>query len=260
MLRKQTENSNFVDGLVNQNGKVDYRKELANRKPEMKSAKKAEPKDRSWAEEKGYDRTEYNNPVARRGSSVRPARCAADGGITDIGGPAKHVNVTGKNSIWDSEVLSKAASVLSSQETTRLEKESVEAIRQKKQAEYKQSMSPKLGDDALDLAKKASSVSPTAATSSGKGWIPANKLSMFDENTNFDRLTALTERVNPTVKKEEKQAQVKQASKALSSKDVTARFVDGIVDQSKESSYRSMHNDSVDRLYKVLAERNKENK
>jgi hypothetical protein len=99
-----------------------------------------------------------------------------------------------------------------------------------------------------------------SATSSGKGWIPANKLSMFDENTNFDRLTALTERVNPTVKKEEKQAEVKRASKSFSSKDATARFVDGIVNQGKDSSYKSMHNESVDRLYKVLAERNKENK
>lgn len=258
MIRKQAENLNLVDSLLNGKEKANYRKELAERQPEMKQAKKVE-KDRSWAVEKGAQQTEYNNPISRSGNSVRSARCASDG-ITDIGGPTKHVNVTGKNSIWDSEVLSKAASVLSSQETTRLEKESVEAIRQKKQAEYKQSMSPKLGDDALDLAKKASSVSPTAATSSGKGWIPVNKLSMFDENTNFDRLTALTERVNPTVKKEEKQVQVKQASKVLSSKDVTARFVDGIVDQGKESSYRSMHNDSVDRLYKVLAERNKENK
>lgn len=257
MLRKQSENFNIVDSLLNQK-KADYRKELADRQPEMKSAQKEDQKDRSWAVEKGYERTEYNNPIARSGNSVRPARCA-EGGLTDIGGPTKQVNVSGKNSIWDSSVLSNLANTASSRESTQMEKDSSDRVRQKKQAEYKQSMSPKVGEEPEGLMKKASSVSPAAATSSGKGWVPANKLSMFDTNDKFDRLTALTERVNPTVKKEEKKAEIKQSSKSLTSKEVTSRFVDGIIDQNKDTSYKSVHNDSVERLYKILSERNKGN-
>lgn len=258
MIRKQSENLNLVDTLLGQNNKTNYRKELAERQPEMKQAKKVE-KDRSWAVEKGQERSEFNNPIARGASSVRPARCASEGGITDVGGPAKHVNVSGKNSIWDNDVLSRIANTASSKESTQIEKESSERLRQKKQAEYRQSMAPKLGEEGVDgLIKSASTVSPVSAASSGKGWVQSNKLSMFDTNDKFDRLTALTERVNPKVEQPKKELpQQKQASKALSSKDVSARFIDGIMDQEDKSNYKSVHNDSVERLYKVLAERNK---
>jgi len=255
MLRKQSENLDLVNSLLNQNGKVNYRKERLEREPEMKQAKKIE-KDRSWAVEKGTERSEYNNPISRGDSSIRPARCASQGGITDMGGPSKHVNVSGKNSIWDSEVLANLSKTSSSKEMTKQEKDSTEKIRQSKQNEYKQSMSPKMGDDSENLVKKASTVSPVSAVSSGKGWIPANKLSMFDTNDNFDRLTSLRERVNPTVEKQVKIAETKTVSKSFSSKDSSNRFIDGIMSQSQDSSYKSVHNDSVERLYKVLAERN----
>lgn len=257
MLRKQSENLNLVNSLLGQNNKTNYRKELAAREPEMKQAKKIE-KDRSWAVEKGAQQTEYNNPISRGGNSVRSARCASEGGITDIGGPTKQVGVTGKNSIWDNEVLANIANTLSSKEATQMEKESSDRIRQKKQEEYKQSMSPRLGEEGIEgLVKSASTVSPVSAASSGKGWVPTNKLSMFDTNDNFDRLTALTERINPTVEKQKKTVESKQVSKALSSKDVTNRFVDGILDQEDKSNYKSVHNSSVERIYNVLAERNK---
>jgi hypothetical protein len=82
---------------------------------------------------------------------------------------------------------------------------------------------------------------------------------MFDNNLNFDRLTAIENRVSPKVEKQE----VKKAShlgnkKVASSKDMTNRFVDGIVDQKKDSSYKSVHDDATSRLFKVLSERNKE--
>lgn len=254
MLRKQSQNGDVVQSLLNAQGKVDYRKEVANRQPEMKQAKKNE-KDRSWAKEKGYDSSEFNNPVARNGSSVRPARCAEDGGITDMGGPTKHVGMTGKNSIWDSEVLKRLSSTPSSKERMSEEKLSSERLKQLKQSEYKQSMAPKMGEPE-DLGKKSFAAEKSGNSVSSKGWVPANKLSIFDTNTNFDRLTALSERVNPKVEKEAEKKESKTVSKAFSSQDATNRFVDGILNQDKTSNYKSVHNSSVDRLFKILSERN----
>mgnify|MGYP003542995885 FL=1 len=259
MIRKQSENLNLVDSLLEIKGKVDYRKEVSERQPEMKQAKKV-TEDRSWAVQKPAEGTKYNNPIARSGNSVRSARCASEGGLSDIGGPSKHVNVSGKNSIWDSDVLSNIANTLSSKEATRIEKESSSILRKKKQEEYKQSMSSKLGEeDDEELSKKASSISPVAGVASGKGFIPANKISMFDTNSNFDRLTALTERVSPKVEiNKEVIVEPKKVSKAMSSKDLSSKFIDSIVNQPEEKVSTSIHDSAVERLYKVLAERNKE--
>jgi hypothetical protein len=252
MIRKQSENMNYDALLGSNNKKVDYRKELAERQPEMKRAKKAE-KDRSWADQKTQNEA-YGDTISRGRSSIRPARCASDGGITDMGGSKKQIGSETNNSIWDSEVLSKMANQLSSREATAAEKESSARIRQKKQAEYKQSMSPKLGDDAVELAKKSSAVNSVSAKASGKGFIPANAISMFDTNTNFDRLSALQNRVAPKVEKEAKTNLP--MKKVASSKDMTNRLFDGVTSESKDSSYKSVHNDAVSRLYKILAERN----
>jgi hypothetical protein len=254
MLRKQSENLNVVDSLLKITNNTNYRKEVAERSPEMKQEKKTE-KDRSWATSKGCSRTEYNNPIARNSSSIRSARCSTEG-ITDIGGPNKHVNVTGKNSIWNSEVLSEIAKLSSSKEMTQQEKISSSELRQQKQSEYKQSISPRYGDEVIK--EKANSVSLATANSGGKGWVQSNKISMFDENTNFDRLTALTARINPTVEKEKKIAEMKVVSKSLSSKDISSKFIDNILNQEDSSSYKSLHKDASERLFKILAEKNKE--
>lgn len=258
MIRKQSENLNLVDSLLETKSKIDYRKEVSERQPEMKQAKKV-TEDRSWAVQKPAEGTKYNNPIARSGNSVRSARCASEGGLSDIGGPSKHVNVSGKNSIWDSDVLSNIANTLSSKEATRIEKESSSILRKKKQEEYKQSMSSKLGEEDIELSKKASSISPVAGVASGKGFVPANKISIFDTNTNFDRLTALTERVSPKVEiNKEAVVESKKISKAMSSKDLSSKFIDSIVNQPEEKISSSIHESAVERLYKVLAERNKE--
>lgn len=258
MIRKQAQKSSLVDALLKTSDKKsNYRKEVNDRQPEMKQAKKIE-KDRSWANQETRV-TEYNNPITRGVSSVRPSRCASKGGITDMGGPTKQIGCESNNSVWDSNVLGKRAESISSKEATVEEKASSDRIRQKKQAEYKQSMSPKLGEDADALAQKSSSVNSTYAKSSGKGWVPSNKISMFDNNLNFDRLTAIENRVSPKIEKQEaKKASHIGNKKVASSKDMTNRFVDGIVDQKKDSSYKSVHDDTTSRLFKVLSERNKE--
>ena len=253
MIRKQSETSKLVDSLLSGLEKKDYRKELANREPEMKQQKQAE-RDRSWAVQKGYESTEFNNPVARSGNSIRPSRCDSQSGISDIGGPTKHVGVTGKNSIFDTEVLSRMAQELSSKEKTFEEKSSTDRLKMKKQAEYKQNMSPKIGEE--ESVEKVASITGDSITGSSKGWVPANKFSIFDTNENFDRLTALTERVNPTVAKEKKVEKTASVSKALSSKDLTNKFVEGISNQDSNSSYKSMHKETVERLFNILKERN----
>lgn len=258
MLRKHSDQNSIVDSLLKDSGKPNYRKELAERVPEMKQAKKIE-KDRSWAKEQGYDSTEFNNPMARSSSSVRPARCDSNGGITDIGGPTKQVGVTGKNSIWDSDVLANLAKTSSSKERIAEEKASSGRMRELKQAEYKQSMSPKLGEgEAEALEKKASTIhQSTSGSLNNKGWVPAHQLSIFDTNENFDRLTALNNRVSPKTEPEAPKVKVANApSKAFSSKDASARFMDGILNQEEKTTNKSVHNDAVDRLYKVLSQRN----
>jgi len=257
MSRKNSNNSDLVNSLLSANtdGKKNYRQELANREPEMKKAQQVK-KDRSWAVESGSEPTEFNNPIARSGSSVRPARCASEGGITDMGGPTKQVNVTGKNSIWDSEVLTRLASTPSSKERVEEEKQSSSRLRELKQAEYKQSIGPRLGDNETVSTERGNSVTSAPVQFSRNNWVPAHKHSIFDTNDNFDRLTALNERVNPTVPKEEKTVHASVPSKSLSSKEISAKFVDGISNQEKNSSYKSVHNDAVDRLYKILQDRN----
>lgn len=257
MVRKQIDNLSIVDSLLEVQSKTDYRKELNNREPELKVAKKVE-KDRSWAVEKGKEETEYNNPIARNGKSVRSARCSSEGGITNFGGSKKQAGCESNNSIWDSEIIENISKSISSKEATSIEKKSSSSIKQKKQAEYKQSISPKIGENDEGLSKKASSVSPVSSLSNGKGWVPSNKLSMFDVNDKFDRLTALENRVSPKIEKQaaKKEPKIASSHKVASSKDATDRFLNGIADQNKDTSYRSVHQDSVDRLCKILEKRN----
>ena len=63
MIRKQAQKSSLVDALLGTSDKkADYRKEVNERQPEMKQAKKVE-KDRSWAKQENRV-AEYNNPIA----------------------------------------------------------------------------------------------------------------------------------------------------------------------------------------------------
>lgn len=260
MIRKQSQKSSIVDSLLNNSDKkIDYRKELASREPEIKQAKKIE-KDRSWLNQ---DTTieRYGDPVSRNGSSVRPSRCSSKGGITNMGGPSKQIGSDSNNSIWNSDIFETLSKTASSSENTMEEKMSAKRIRQQKQAEYKQSMTPKIGDEEVNsLMNKSNSVSSISAKGNGKGWIPSNKISMFDDNLNFDRLTALENRVSPKVEKPQtkKVANNISSRKISSSKDMTNRFVDGIVDQKKDSGYKSVRSDITSRLFNALEERNKE--
>jgi hypothetical protein len=256
MLRKQSENMNSLDPFINHDGKKDYRKEMNERQPEMKQEKTVQ-KDRSWADPKTA-KSSYGDTIARNGSSIRSSRCASEGGITDMGGSKNQPGFANGNTIWNNDNLSKVAENLSSKEATQMEKESSERIRQKKQAEYKQSLLPKVGAEDV-LVNKSASVSSANAKGSGKGWIPSNKISMFDNNTNFDRLTAVENRVSPKVEKETvKKAKVHNAKQIKTAKQATDKLVDALMDENKDSNYKSVHNDAVERLYQALTQKPKE--
>lgn len=256
MLRKQADNINSLNPLISHDGKKDYRKELNERQPELKQEKVAK-KDRSWAEQKTA-KNQYGDLLARNGSSVRSSRCATEGGITDMGGSKNQIGFANGNTIWDANNIEKIAGTLSSKEATQLEKESSERLRQKKQAEYKQNMQPKVGTEDL-LLEKSASVNSSAAKGSGKGWVPANKLSMFDSNDQFERLTALENRVSPKLPETNvKKANVQASKQIKTAKQATDRMVDALLDDNKATGYKSLHNDAVDRLFDALNKNNKE--
>lgn len=250
MLHKQANNSHSLDPILNHQGKIDYRKELIEREPEMKKEVIVE-KDRSWAQNK-IASNNYGDTLARNASSVRSSRCSADGGITNYGGPKKQPGMIVANSIWENDHLSKLASDICNKEATQIEKISSDRLRQMKQAEYKQSLTPTVGNENI-IEAKASSISPATAKSSGKGWVPANKISLFDNNDNFDRLTALQNRVSPKIEKEvAKTANVHASKMVKSAKQVTDNMLEAYTDDIKDTNYKSIHNSAVDRLFDAI--------
>lgn len=250
MLHKQANNANSLDPIVNHNGKIDHRKEVMERQPEMRQEIVKE-KDRSWAQNKVASNN-YGDTLARNASSVRSSRCSSEGGITNYGGPKKQPGMENANSIWNSEHLSKLASNLSSKEATTLEKTSADRLRQMKQAEYKQSLTPTVGNEDI-IQTKSSTVSAATAKSSGKGWIPANKISLFDNNDNFERLDALQNRVSPKIEKEVTKTANVHANKIVkSAKQVTDNMLEAYTDDAKDTNYKSVHTSAVDRLFDAL--------
>ncbi len=249
MIRKQSEFSNYINSLISSAERKDYRSEMAERQPEMKQFKKAE-KDRSWATEKGYEKTKYNDPISRNASSVRPARCDSSNGISDVGGPSKHVGVSGKNTIFDPNVLEKIAQQSSSKEKTEKDKATAQEIRTQKQAEYKSSISPKLGDS--DVLSSKSQVQGDSIGGSSRGITKANVFSIFDTNENFDRLSEMQNRVSPKIKEESKQKGVSKISKTLSSNEIQSNFLNNLSDSKESVNHKNLHRDAVSRLYEVL--------
>jgi hypothetical protein len=249
MLRKQAQNISVFDSLFSQN-KGDYRKEVNERQPEIKQDKVVE-RDRSWATNK-IAQNNYGDTIARNGNSIRSSRCASAGGITNDGGSGKQIGSASANSIWNTNALDSVANTLSNKEATQIEKASANKVRMMKQAEYKQSISPKLGDE-TPVLEKGASISSATAKSAGKGWVPVNQISLFDNNDNFDRLTALENRVNPKVEATHKKvADVHSAKTVKSSKDATNNLVESLMDNNKNTDYKSVHSDAVDRLFNII--------
>jgi hypothetical protein len=141
---------------------------------------------------------------------------------------------------------------LSNKEATQLEKESSTRLRQLKQAEYKQSLTPTIGNEDI-IQNKGSTISAATAKASGKGWVAANKISMFDNNDKFERLDALQNRVNPKVEQQEiKTAKDNNHKLKKSAKQVTDMLLDSFVDDNKDTNYKSVHTSAVDRLFSAI--------
>lgn len=228
---------------------------LKNRDPEMKQPVQKEA-DRSWAVESEAPKLRHNTPdevdLFRSSKSVRSARCGDDG-ITDEGGVPSGFGIAGRNSLFDSEVISRLADQQTSKEKTAEERSSTESIRQAKAEEWRSAHQSQLGESEEDfMARKASSINSASAGESKRQWVPNNAISMFDD-ADFERL-AETEQVEKEAKQDDSWRQVK---KAESLQDRENNLVDRLAEDAQSSGYRNMHQDATDRLFNILSNEDK---
>lgn len=231
---------------------------LKDREPEMKQPRQKEA-DRSWAEDSPAAKLEHNTPdevdLARRGNSIRSARCAPDG-ITNEGGSSNGYGVSGRNSIFDSEVLDRLAEAETNREKTAQERASANDIRKEKADEWKAASQQQLGEGDEDFeARRGPSVNRLDTETNRRQWVPQNSISMFD-NADFERIAeSQGESIQPRqASKDDSWRQAKNA-KAHSIQEKQNDMVDRLTEASSEdSSYRSMHQDATDRLFNILKE------
>lgn len=232
---------------------------MKDRTPEMRQ-RTQKVADRSWAEESPAARLEHNTPdsidLARKGNSIRSARCAAEG-ITNEGGSSNGFGISGRNSIFDSEVLSRLAETETGREKTNQEKATSSQIRKEKAEEWKSASQKQLGEDEEDfLSRRGSSVdNSTSSETNRRQWVPQNSISMFD-NSDFERVQE-----TPGQSIERRQAskddswRQANSAKSHSIQERQNDMIDRLTEASQDSSYRSMHQDATDRLFNILKEK-----
>lgn len=224
---------------------------LNKREPEMKNPQQESQRDRSWESSSVSPKLVHNTPdeidLVRKGSSIRSARCASEGGITDIGGSGRWVGAS-RNSIANDKLLDSLSKAISSKEATAEEKRASKAVRQMKQDEYKAAHSPQIGDDAP--TQKGANITSVSAQSVSPYRAPMGKISIFD---NFDH-----ERVKPlpgeTMEKREtkKDTSWQHGKKASTMQDATNRYIDDISNQPQPSNNKNLHKSATDRLFETL--------
>ena len=248
-VQNQTQVSIF-EALLNEHVPV------KDRQPEMKkeSARTAERQARAEANREEWEvrsespKLRHSNPaevdLARRGNSIRSARCASTG-ITNERGSGRYVG-SSKNQTPVS-ALDAAIEKMTKREATAEEKRASSELRSMRQAEYRSAQSPRLGEaDESILTGKAANITSNHAQQSSRYAAGAGKISIFD-NSDFERI--------PERKMEVRQAKTddswKQPKKAFSSKDATNRLVDGLGSQNN-SEHKSLHKDATDRLFDAI--------
>lgn len=226
---------------------------IKDREPEMKKPMQ-KTADRSWAEPSPAAKLEHNNPeitdLARKGTSIRSARCATDG-ITNEGGSPSGFGIAGKNSIFDSDILSRLAGMESNKEKTAEERSSTAAIRKEKANEWKAASCAQIGEEEeAFLAKRATSVHALNTETNRRQWVPQNAISMFD-NADFERVQETPgQSIEP--RKTAKDTSWKMPKKAQSIQAEQSKMVDRLSESAEDSSYRNMHQDATDRLFDIL--------
>lgn len=180
------------------------------------------------AEEQKSKRYSGKDDGFKNDKSVMSATCSPDV-FSDMGGPSKQVHSSIANSIWDSDRLVKMKGEIDSKEASKAEKESMTQLRKKMEQERTDELVA--GIQSTDSTKD-SSVNQMNRFQGHKFISPTNNISIFD-NGNFDRVPEKT--AGETVaddnaqKRAQKDESWKNNGKAFSSKDVTNRLFDGLV-------------------------------
>lgn len=227
---------------------------LKDRQPEMKQ-KVVKEKDRSWVEASKAATLSHNTPdvvdLGRKGNSVRSARCSAEG-ITNEGGSENGFGVAGKNSIFDSDVLSRLAESQSNKENTVAEKKTANDIRTQKSQEWKTESQMHVGETESEFMSRKSSLELESRSieTNRRQWTPQNTISMFDNN-DFERIAdSVGENLQKRVAK--KDNSWRQAKKAETIQDQQNGMIDRLSGSASDSEYKNRNQSATDRLFDVL--------
>lgn len=190
--------------------------------------------------------------LTRNSSSIRSARCAPDG-ITNNKSSDRFVG-SNSNSVWSADDLDKIANSSTAKENMAEERESSKKMRDLKQAEYRNSQLPKLGESEESyLTNKGDSI--TSNHTQGGGYNPpAGKISIFD-NEDFERVSDH----KMEVRKAKKDDSWKTPRRNMSTKDMGDGLIDKLSSDSEDSKYKSLHKNSVDRIFEAIVNKNEEN-
>ncbi len=235
---QKTSNENNISFLDNLSKNM---ASIKDRNPEMKK-KVEESKDRSWAVLSSCSKLSHNSTdnqiLSRSGHSIRSAACGSDG-LNNNGGSGKFVGSSRNGVNLDTDITS-------NKEKTLNEKKSSKEIRKQKEAEYKMSLSPKIGEN--DVAHSEQKIASAHVSSGKNGWVPAGKISIFD-STDFERLHP-TMGESMSKKESSKDNSWQKISKASKIQD---NNLNNILDaKANDNSHANTQKDSTDRLFSAL--------
>lgn len=187
-------------------------KPFSEHKPEMKKDIKRETreKDFSWKELGNQRPTRSNNSEGIENSRSSRILSAGMGTVSDNGGSKKQMGTETQNSIWDSEILSKRGKLKSNDEITKAEKEDSQKIRNGFKQERLDSMVEAIRNIDTRKSNSITSLSNREGTSESNKR-PNSNISVFDKDSNFERLAEKTEgeklaerNLNSRIEREEK--------------------------------------------------------
>lgn len=180
------------------------------------------------AEEQKSKRYNGKDDGYKSDKSIISATCDPNT-FSNVGGPTKQVQSSIANSIWDSNRLSNMKGKLDSKESTIAEKENMNQLRKKMEQERTDAIVN--GIKSID-STKASAVTKMDTYQGHKFNSPQNGMSIFD-NSDFARVPEKTagEIVSEdnAYRRNQKDESWRNNGKSFSSKDVTNRLFDGLL-------------------------------
>jgi hypothetical protein len=159
--------------------------------------------------------------------SIMSATCSPDA-FSDMRGPNKQVHSSIGNSIWESDRLLKMKGEIDSKEASKVEKDSVAQLRK----QMKQDSIDTIVEGIQSSTTKAADVTKMDSYQGHKFNSPQNGMSIFD-SSDFARVPEKTAgevvAEDNAQKRAQKDESWKNNGKAFSSKDVTSRLFDGLL-------------------------------